>query len=109
MLRAPQRLSLVSQTTVALREHLVSGEAGTTLPGERELCERLGVSRMTLRAALAKLEAEGWIQGGQGRRRVVCPGGRRHSHFGNRQVAILSPLPLHAVDPRVLFWIDELR
>jgi DNA-binding LacI/PurR family transcriptional regulator len=24
-------------------------------------------------------------------------------------VAVLSPVPLHAVDPRVLYWIDELR
>ncbi len=36
--------------------------AGGRLPGERELSERLAVSRATLRAALAELEANGKVQ-----------------------------------------------
>jgi len=47
-----------------IREQILRGEypAGTDLPGERELSTRLGVSRLTLRAAVARLEAEGLVK-----------------------------------------------
>jgi DNA-binding FadR family transcriptional regulator len=43
-----------------LRAAILKGEfrPGTDLPGERELSVRLGVSRLTLRAALTRLESE---------------------------------------------------
>lgn len=37
-------------------------EPGSSLPGERELSERLGVSRLTLRSAITRLEAEGLVR-----------------------------------------------
>src|SRR4051794_16670073 len=40
---------------------------GTQLPTERELCRELGVSRATLRKALAALAAAGAIEAFQGR------------------------------------------
>src|SRR5215831_4017713 len=46
-----------------LRRKVLTGRlrAGESLKGERELAEELGVSRLTLRAALATLEAEGLV------------------------------------------------
>lgn len=52
-----------------LRAAILRGDlsAGADLPGERELSERLGVSRLTLRSAIARLEAEGLVQPVHGR------------------------------------------
>lgn len=47
-----------------IRDAILTGQhrPGTSLPGERELSESLGVSRLTLRSALAHLEAEGLVR-----------------------------------------------
>lgn len=47
-----------------LRAEILTGRApaGSDLPAERELAERLGVSRLTLRSSLSRLEAEGLVQ-----------------------------------------------
>jgi len=58
----------VDAVVTHLRESILDGDPapGATLPAERELAERLGVSRLTLRAALARLEAEGLVRARQG-------------------------------------------
>src|SRR5918992_423458 len=59
-----------------LLEMVVSGglEPGERLPSERELCERLGVSRTVVREALNLLEARGLISIEHGRGAVVSGG-----------------------------------
>lgn len=61
---APTRPSLRHRIADGLRERLEAGEfvAGTRLPSEPELARRLGVSRSSLRAAIALLEADGLLR-----------------------------------------------
>jgi GntR family transcriptional regulator len=47
---------------------------GSRLPSERELCDRLGVSRVTLRRALAHLVEEGVLESSHGRGWYVTTG-----------------------------------
>ena len=57
----------------ALREEILSDQllAGSSLPSEAQLSTRFGVSRGTVRQALASLRAEGLIVGGRGRAPIV--------------------------------------
>lgn len=80
-----------------LRQLLEKGEWSQTLPGERALALRLGVSRPTLHQALLMLETEGAL----GRRhksawRILkaASGGKRET----RKVVFLSPLALEDLD-----------
>lgn len=56
--------SLRHRIAERLRERLLTGElpAGAQLPSEPELARELGVSRSSLRAAIALLEADGLLQ-----------------------------------------------
>ncbi len=45
--------------------------ANSTLPGERQLADRLGITRPTLREALQRLAADGWLDIQQGKRTRV--------------------------------------
>lgn len=61
---APRRLErrpVYEQVADALREAILSGEMApdSVLPPERELCERFGVSRTTVREALRALQSRG--------------------------------------------------
>lgn len=62
------RQSAADRATTRLRQRILSGElpAGSALPGERELSETLGVSRLTLRTALTRLESEGLVRSSHG-------------------------------------------
>lgn len=56
-----------------LRRWLAEGRFATGVPSERRLAEELGVARVTVRAALARLETEGLLAGRERQRRNVVP------------------------------------
>ncbi len=64
-IRASRTVDLVAER---LRQAILDGSfaAGASLPAERQLGTSLGVSRLTLRAALSRLEAEGLVRPRQG-------------------------------------------
>jgi GntR family transcriptional repressor for pyruvate dehydrogenase complex len=57
------RSSIVDAVVERIRREILAGrlEAGARLPSERELSLALGINRLTLRAALARLEAMGLV------------------------------------------------
>ncbi len=63
------------QLFAVLRDGILSGvyQPGSALPKEEALCERFGVSRITVRRTLEDLKAEGLIEKRQGRGTFVSP------------------------------------
>ena len=60
--QAPQKPSAWAEAR--LIEAILDGDfpAGSNLPAERDLAERLGVTRPTLREALQRLARDGWVE-----------------------------------------------
>ena len=69
----PGRKRAVESAADRLREDILTGTypAGEHLPGERDLSSALGVSRLTLRSAIARLEAEGLVKAVHGAGNLV--------------------------------------
>jgi len=68
-------LPLHAQVKLALQDQIRRGawKPGDRVPGDLELCTRLGVSRTTVRQALAELAREAWVVREQGRGTFVAP------------------------------------
>jgi len=106
----PKRISLVTQTAQSLRDALRAGHWQEHLPGERELCARLQVSRITLRAALDELQRAGLLEVAPGQRRSIkVKPARSGAGAHSRVIALISPEPLLALAPVSMFLADELR
>lgn len=97
------RLTVVDAVADRLRSEILAGrlEPGSKLPSERELALALGVNRVTLRAALGRLEALGLIVTRQGMGTVVASW---------RERAGLDALPALAniLSPRDEAWHELL-
>jgi DNA-binding LacI/PurR family transcriptional regulator len=106
----PQRFSLSNEVVRVLREGLKNGRWSECLPGERTLCDRLHVSRATIRAALSELRREGRIEVAHGRRsRILQKQDALQGRPDSRVVCMLSPVPLHTLRPFVMLLVDETR
>ncbi|HEY0945494.1 MAG TPA: substrate-binding domain-containing protein [Opitutaceae bacterium] len=81
------------------------------LPHERVLADELKVSRGSLRAALATLRADGWVESrrGQGTRLVLRAGAAVESHAKGKTVCLLSPGDLVTSRPIRLLDASGLR
>ncbi len=110
MTNLPQRNSLVSQTADILQSEILRGTWRDWLPAERALCEKLQISRNTLRSALRKLKRDRVIvaQHGAGNRILGRPKSRRRNKELTT-VGLLTPEPLERLRPLHTLWIDELR
>lgn len=103
----PTRPSLRHRIAEGLRERLEAGEflAGTRLPSEPELARRLGVSRSSLRAAIALLEADGLLRRMHGSGTFVIERPLLHNdlshNFGVSDLIAATGLEPGTADPRV--------
>lgn len=107
--KPPQRVSLVSLTAQSLLESMQAGHWQGHLPGEREMCARLQVSRHTLRAALAELQREGHLEVSERQRRRIHLKKTTPRAAQPRVIAVLSSRPLTAMSPTAVVMIDDLR
>jgi DNA-binding transcriptional regulator YhcF (GntR family) len=79
-----------------LRAAIASGRlrGGERLPGLREVADQLGVNHNTVRAAVAKLEADGLLQTHHGSGTFVAPSAAAHA----RHAALLDEVAQRAQD-----------
>ena len=98
-----EKNNLVNEAYNQILQMIVSGDwqEGTKLPSENQLCEALGVSRNTIRAALSKLNALGLIESRQGFGYSV-----RNLNIG---IYLNSMLPTMLLHSRDLESITEFR
>jgi DNA-binding FadR family transcriptional regulator len=107
-LRPVQAPSVVDAVYQQLRDAILSGElrVGEVLPGERRLCEDLGVNRGALREALKRLEQDQLILIQQGESTQVLDF-RQTAHID--LLAQLLLRPAGELDPDVVRSMGELR
>lgn len=88
-----------------LRAAILAGRPapGQALPPERQLAGTLGVSRLTLRAAIARLESEGLVRARQGDAvRVLAPA--QHANLG-----MLAHIDVHRDVAKVASFLELRR
>ena len=105
---SPNRMSeaIVDQIKTLIRTNRL--RPGDRLPSERELCERMGVSRVTVREALRILEAGGLVEirvGARGGAFVTTPSSER---LGAGLADLINLAPVTAVEVTEARLVFEL-
>lgn len=97
------RSSVVDAVSDRLRNEILAGRLspGSRLPSERELSLALGVNRLTLRAALARLEAMGLVTTRHG-------SGTEVAAWRERAGLEALPMVMGSLDPDEPAWLDLL-
>ncbi len=95
---------IVDQIRLLIRQGRLS--AGDRLPSERELCERFGVSRVTVREALRVLEANGLVEirvGARGGAFVTVPSSQRVGEGISDLITLASLTAVEVTEARRVF------
>ena len=100
--------SLSGQVAASLREEVQAGSWKKVLPGERQLAERLNVSRKTVRKALALLRGEGLIHTERNRPSVLLRSTGRSAKKNSAKIALLLPKPIEGARPFTVLWVNHL-
>jgi GntR family transcriptional repressor for pyruvate dehydrogenase complex len=97
------RSSVVDAVSDRLRNEILAGRlvAGSRLPSERELSVALGVNRLTLRAALARLEAMGLVTTRHG-------SGTEVASWRERAGLDALPMVMASLQPGEPAWLELL-
>ena len=95
---------IVEQVRLLIRQGQLA--AGDRLPSERELCERFGVSRVTVREALRVLEANGLVEirvGARGGAFVTAPSSRLVGEGIADLITLASLTAVEVTESRMVF------
>lgn len=95
---------IVDQVRLLIRQGQLT--AGDRLPSERELCERFGVSRVTVREALRVLEASGLVEirvGARGGAFVSVPSSQRVGEGIADLITLASLEAMEVTEARMVF------
>jgi LacI family transcriptional regulator len=109
MNRLPRKIPLSVQTSIAIMEEIAIGRWDQWLPGEHELSSLLHVSRRTVRAALEQLRRDGVVECRPGTRREIIRRKPEALKPASSRAILLTPVPLHLMNPFSIFLIDRLR
>jgi DNA-binding LacI/PurR family transcriptional regulator len=99
------------QVSSLLISRILDGEwpIGAMLPAEQQLCAQWGISRGTLRQALAELNRNGYVRREQGRGTFIARGQVRQNQndLPSRTLAFLVPYVLDSFAPSLLMGVEH--
>ncbi len=111
VLQRSRDVPLYLQLRTLLQQRIASGEwgPGAMLPAEHVLCAEYGVSRGTLRQALADLEAVGLLRREQGRGTFVTHGARAEAANSllSRSLSFIVPYVRDSFVPTLLLGVES--